>query len=144
MNTHLLHNALRQFRMSFLAFFSALTEHDYQTLLEAEREMLLDLLQERYGYTRGEAKAAWNEFVLRYVDGHDAEAGAGLARSGNTTVCLRSSRVSRQHCGCPEDTGESLPRRCIARRSVHIGRAEGATWSCRPVHTRTVEQQIVQ
>jgi hypothetical protein len=72
MNTQQLHAVLRQFRGSFLTFFSALTEQDYQRLLEEESERLLALLQQRYGYTRSQAKSAWNEFVLRQVDGSGA------------------------------------------------------------------------
>jgi hypothetical protein len=35
--------------------------------------MLLDVLQRRYGYSVDQAKAAWNDFVLRYVDGRNAK-----------------------------------------------------------------------
>jgi hypothetical protein len=69
MDAHLLHATLRRFRRSFLAFFPALTMQDYHTLLAGEGQAMLDLLQLRYGCTPGEAKGAWNEFVLRHVDG---------------------------------------------------------------------------
>lgn len=81
MNTQQLHAVLRQFRGSFLTFFSALTEQDYQRLLTEESESLLTLLQQRYGYTRSQAKTAWNEFVLRQVDGRDAR--ESITRSFN-------------------------------------------------------------
>src|SRR5262245_43199399 len=82
MNTNLLHNVLRQFQARFRACFSALTEQDLHTILTGPSELLLDVLAQRYGYTRTEAKAAWNEFVLRYVDGHDAGQQRGLGHRG--------------------------------------------------------------
>jgi hypothetical protein len=93
MNKHLLHNFLREFRVSFLTFFTALTEQEYQTLLEEQSETLLDFLQDRYAYTRGQAKTVWNEFVLRHVDGHDPRHRAGLSRIGATTACIGPSRL---------------------------------------------------
>lgn len=69
MDAQLLHATLKRFRRSFLAFFPALTTQDYHALLAGEGETLLDLLGRRYGCTRGEARGAWNEFVLRHVDG---------------------------------------------------------------------------
>jgi hypothetical protein len=83
MNTQRLHAVLQQHRVSFLACFRALTSQDYALLLEAPSETLLTLLQQRYGYTRSQAKTAWNDFVLRYVDGrplHDARGGIQTAR----------------------------------------------------------------
>jgi hypothetical protein len=85
MDAQLLHATLKRFRGSFLAFFPALTTQDYQTLLAGEGETLLDLLGRRYGCTRGEARSAWNEFVLRHVDGRDlchtrVRAAPGMAR----------------------------------------------------------------
>lgn len=74
MNTHLLHTILKQFQANFLAFFTVLTQCDLHTILAGESEMLLAVLQERYGYTQAQAKAAWNEFVLCHVDGEPAEA----------------------------------------------------------------------
>jgi hypothetical protein len=71
MNAQLLHATLRRFRRSFLAFFPALTVQDYHTLLAGEGETLLAVLHMRYGCTPGEARGAWNEFVLRHVDGCD-------------------------------------------------------------------------
>jgi hypothetical protein len=111
MNTHLLHNVLRQFRASFLAFFSALTEQDYHTLLEEQSETLLELLQQRYGYTRPQAKAAWNEFVLRYVDGHDSKHRAGLSCIGALTVYLEvgSPRSSLPHASYQRIGSVSAP-----------------------------------
>ncbi len=70
MNSRLLHSVLTRFRASFLATFPALTPQDLRTILDGPSETLLDLLQTRYGYTRAQAKAAWNDFVLVHVDGH--------------------------------------------------------------------------
>jgi len=79
MNMYQNHHILRQFRASFRAFFSALTDHDLGVILMAPSEVLLITLQERYGYTHLQAKAAWNEFVLRYVDGRVSKDRAELA-----------------------------------------------------------------
>jgi hypothetical protein len=73
MNRDLLHTILQQFQVNFLAYFSALTQCDLHTILAGESETLLTVLQARYGYTQAQAKAAWNDFVLRYVDGQPAE-----------------------------------------------------------------------
>lgn len=73
MNTCLLHSVLNQFPLSFLAFFGALTKRDLRAILDGEGETLITILQERYGYNRAQAKMAWNEFVLRYVDGHPTQ-----------------------------------------------------------------------
>lgn len=77
MNRELLHTVLKQFQANFFAFFPALTPADLQTILAGECEMLLLVLQERYGYTQGQAKGVWNEFVLHHVDGQSIEDGAG-------------------------------------------------------------------
>jgi hypothetical protein len=73
MDTNLLHTILQRFQVNFLAYFDNLTLCDLQTILAGESDTLLALLQERYGYNQNQAKAAWNEFVLRYVDGQPAE-----------------------------------------------------------------------
>jgi hypothetical protein len=96
MNTVLLHTILSKFRRNFLAFFTILTEQDYQALQAGSSEGLLDLLQERYGYTRAQAKAAWNEFVLRYVDGHEVKRRACPARLGALTDGRSPRRVRKQ------------------------------------------------
>lgn len=77
MNRDLLHTILKQFQVNFVAFFPALTPADLQTILTGEGEMLLIVLQERYGYTHMQAKSVWNEFILRHVDGQSIEEGAG-------------------------------------------------------------------
>lgn len=72
MQNNILHPILRRFRVRFLAFFSALNEQDVEMVLAGGSETLLSLLQSRYGYTAQQAITAWNEFVLRYVDGEQA------------------------------------------------------------------------
>lgn len=76
MNRELLHTVLKQCQVHFCAFFPALTASDLQTILAGECEMLLLILQERYGYTQMQAKNAWNEFVLHHLDGQSLEEGA--------------------------------------------------------------------
>ena len=78
MNTQWLHTVLKQLRANFLAHFHALTEQDVGAILVGQSETLLIVLQQRYDYTRPQAKAAWNEFVLRYVDGHGSLSHSGL------------------------------------------------------------------
>lgn len=96
MNMYQIHQILRQFRRGFRAFFSALTDQDFGVILAAPSEMLLVVLQERYGYTRLQAKAAWNEFVLRYVDGRVPEEQAELAWVGVRAASLNSEKRVRQ------------------------------------------------
>ena len=96
MNMYQIHHILRQFRASFRVFFSALTDQDFGHILAAPSEMLLIVLQERYGYTRLQAKAAWNEFVLRYVDGRVLEDRAELAWVGVRAASLNSDKRARQ------------------------------------------------
>lgn len=69
MNAHQLHTVLIQFRISFLTYFTALTDDDLAEILKGPSETLLEVLQLRYGYTREQAKGEWNEFVLRHIDG---------------------------------------------------------------------------
>ncbi|MCC6168963.1 MAG: hypothetical protein IT329_17205 [Caldilineaceae bacterium] len=69
MDSRRLHAVLTRFFDRFLAVFPALTSQDLSALLAGSGETLLDLLQSRYGYTRAQAKTAWNDFVLTHVDG---------------------------------------------------------------------------
>lgn len=78
MNRDLLHTILKHFQANFVAFFPALTSSDLQAILAGECEMLLLVLQDRYGYTHAQAKGAWNEFVLCHIDGQAMKEGAGF------------------------------------------------------------------
>jgi hypothetical protein len=93
MNMYQIHSILRQFRTSFRAFFSVLTDQDFSVILTAPGETLLIVLQERYGYTRLQAKAAWNEFVLRYVDGRAPEERVEFAWVRIYTASLNSGKA---------------------------------------------------
>jgi hypothetical protein len=79
MNAHHLHALLIQFRFTFLTYFTALTDDDLVIILQGPSESLLEVLQQRYDYTREQAKGAWNEFVLRHIDGRHP--------SGDTVSC---------------------------------------------------------
>src|SRR5262245_4829067 len=69
MNNEQFHQVLIRFEPSFRACFPALTDEDFQQLLAGPRENLLLVLHRRYGYSNAQARSAWNEFILRYVDG---------------------------------------------------------------------------
>ncbi len=87
MNPNRLRVIVTRFRARFLATFPALTDQDLHTILTGPSEALLERLQARYGYSRAEAKAAWNDFVLTHVDGRDLDgAHAPCPGSGHTTV----------------------------------------------------------
>jgi len=86
MNTRLLQILLKLFRVDFLAHFSALTDQDVGAILAGPSETLLIILQQHYGYTCPQAKAAWNDFVLRYIDGHDATGHSGLTNAKHVVV----------------------------------------------------------
>jgi hypothetical protein len=64
------HQVLIHCEASFRHFFSILTDEDMHTLLAGSPAALLMVLEQRYGYAAPQAKAAWNEFILRYVDGN--------------------------------------------------------------------------
>jgi hypothetical protein len=69
MNHKILHRTIRQFQQAFKVDFNQLTDQDIQTILHGPSETLLAVFQKRYGYTPAQAIHAWNEFVLRRVDG---------------------------------------------------------------------------
>lgn len=69
MNHNVLHRTIRQFRQLFLADFNQLTEQDLCTILNGPSETLLVVFRKRYGYTPTQAIQAWNDFVLRRVNG---------------------------------------------------------------------------
>jgi hypothetical protein len=79
MDKDLLTCVLTQFRGSFLSYFPELSDQDLRLILLGPSETLLTVLQAHYGYTLAEAKAAWNDFVLREVDGQPLDLGAGNA-----------------------------------------------------------------
>lgn len=95
MNAHHLHTVLVQFRVTFLTYFTALTDDDLATILQGPSETLLEVLQLRYGYTREQAKAEWNEFVLRHVDGHQAVSGSSALRGAPAVDCQVDLLVCR-------------------------------------------------
>lgn len=74
MNPTILHRTIRQFRHAFLTDFNRLTEQDLRTILNGPSETLLTVLNKHYGYTPAQAISAWNEFVLRRVNGQRAKA----------------------------------------------------------------------
>jgi hypothetical protein len=69
MDKQLLASVLKQHRGDFLDHFPGLSEQDLRLILAGPSETLLAVLQARYGYTPAEARMAWNDFVLREVDG---------------------------------------------------------------------------
>ena len=50
--------------------FPALSERDILQVLCATPERAVYILQQCYGWDVADAKAVWNDYVLRYVDGH--------------------------------------------------------------------------
>ena len=69
MMTQLIHEVLNQRGATFRAYFSALNDQDFQAILNGPSKTLLEVLQLRYGFGPGDAKAAWNDFVVRHIDG---------------------------------------------------------------------------
>lgn len=120
MDSHRLHAVLSRFFDRFLAAFPALTPQDLSTLLAGSGETLLDLLQRRYGYTRAQAKAAWNDFVLTHVDGCGDD-----HSSPRRAVCSQANLSAG--AGGALDTGLwRLMRMGWGRPSAHLG--PGARW----------------
>jgi hypothetical protein len=51
------------------ACFPTLTERDLLQILGSKPPQAVYVLQQRFGCDVEDAKAAWNDFVLRYIDG---------------------------------------------------------------------------
>ncbi|MBK8047551.1 MAG: hypothetical protein IPK16_10760 [Anaerolineales bacterium] len=92
MMTQLIHEVLNQRGATFRAYFSALNDQDFQAILNGPSKTLLDVLQLRYGFGPGDAKAAWNDFVMRHVDGR-----AGAIQHGHRSYPLPGACRRRYH-----------------------------------------------
>ncbi len=92
MTTQMIHEVLAQRGATFRAYFSALNDQDFQAILNGPSKTLLDVLQLRYGFEPGDAKAAWNDFVMRYIDGKP-----GAIRHGHQTYPLPGACRCRYH-----------------------------------------------
>ncbi len=88
--TQQLHVLLKQFQVGFRLAFPKLTDQDYAAILAGEGETLLTLLQARYGYTPGQVKEAWNDFVLRIVDGPRMPMPVTLCSPADRQLCCPS------------------------------------------------------
>jgi hypothetical protein len=53
------------------ACFPSLAERDLIQILASKPKQAVYVLQQSFGCDIEEAKAAWNDFVLRYMDGPD-------------------------------------------------------------------------
>ena len=53
--------------------FPSLTERDLVQMLNAPAQRAIDILQRSFGGSREDAKAAWNDYVLRYIDGQRSD-----------------------------------------------------------------------
>lgn len=54
---------------TFRSYFPAIGDQDYASIVAGEADLLIEILQRRYGCGKGEARGAWNDFVLHHVDG---------------------------------------------------------------------------
>lgn len=54
------------------ACFPTLSERDLMQVLCANHQQAAFILQQCFSGSVEDAKAAWNDFVLRYIDGRDA------------------------------------------------------------------------
>ncbi|MEZ4681848.1 MAG: hypothetical protein R2932_47325 [Caldilineaceae bacterium] len=79
MKSTILQRTIQEFQQPFLAEFNRLSEQDFYAILAGSSETFLQVLHKRYGYTRQQAIRAWNEFVLKYVDGHGSTMPCGHA-----------------------------------------------------------------
>jgi uncharacterized protein YjbJ (UPF0337 family) len=83
MNEDVLAGKWKQLKGSIKAAFANLSDDDL-TEAEGDSERLLGKLQERYGYTRDEAKSAWDKFMQgAETDADRAEAKRHLDRAGD-------------------------------------------------------------
>ena len=92
MMTEMIHDVLIQRGASFRAYFTALDDQDFQAILEGPSKTLLDVLQHRYGFAPGDVRAAWNDFVMRYIDGRP-----GAVRHSHQSYPLPSANRCRYH-----------------------------------------------
>ncbi len=59
--------------------FPGLSERELMQLLAASPQHAVYILQRCFGCDVADAKAAWNDYVLRYVDGHrDSQVAAAV------------------------------------------------------------------
>jgi len=54
------------------ACFPSLTERDLVQMLNAPAQRAIYILQHSFGGNLEDAKAAWNDYVLRYIDGQSS------------------------------------------------------------------------
>jgi hypothetical protein len=117
------HQVLNHFQANFRYFFSKLTDEDMRTLLTGSPAALLSVLEQQYGYAAPEAKAAWNEFVLRYVDGN-TEGGTTVVEPPTSPPVLRR-RSPNAKPAAPFVDSRSLDQRWCApsarRRQAYHG-----------------------
>jgi hypothetical protein len=99
MRSSLLHAVLLHQQATFRAYFSALGDQDLRAILEGDPGVLIEVLQCRYGYAASEAMAAWNDFVLRYVDGEEPslapESGCSAIEPWRPAASTASRRYER-------------------------------------------------
>lgn len=99
MKASLLHTVLLRRQGRFRAHFAALGEQDVRAILDGEADVLLEILQRRYGYGNREAREAWNDFVLRYVDGEDGlPIWLAALEKRSSHRCRNFSRAERLLC----------------------------------------------
>ena len=55
------------------ACFPSLTERDLVQMLNAPAQRAIYILQRSFGGNLEDAKAAWNDYVLRYIDGQPSD-----------------------------------------------------------------------
>ena len=70
MNNDILQGKWKQLRGNIKEAFGKLTDDDL-TQAEGSADKMLGLLQERYGYSKDQAKHEWDNFVYKY--GNDSD-----------------------------------------------------------------------
>ncbi|MFN8464025.1 MAG: hypothetical protein U0X20_00680 [Caldilineaceae bacterium] len=68
------------------ARFSALSERDIIQILCATPDRAVYILQQCYGWDAEDAKAVWNDYVLRCVDGHSTPGQMEISTCGNLHI----------------------------------------------------------
>ena len=112
MNKDILAGKWKQVKGKVRDWWGDVTDDDVAQI-NGKFETFVGVLQERYGYTRAQAKAAWNEFVLRYVDGHTVKRQVCPAHPGT----LMNGRISHRGQNQP---GWQLHSRCAHRRKARF------------------------
>lgn len=78
------------------ACFPGLTERALMQMLYCTPKQAVHVLQQSFGCDMEDARAAWNDFVMRYVDGTQGQ--RSTTSSLSSSFCPHGAKTDLQHC----------------------------------------------